>query len=175
MLIMTPYAPPADCLWDFNARIARMRSTRYRQPTEDALKMADRLDTEGREAFLRFMEEYRINCLWPRKGNPVVSLQRNRVTRRPDVHWEITGKDVSGQPGALPYMDHNKWMRDQDGMLVVTSNPYHEAETLEPVCVPFAEANGLRVDIRPDLDFYSRFGNTPLVVWRKAGREETPR
>jgi hypothetical protein len=50
---------------------------------------------------------------------------------------------------------------------VFTSHPYYSTvEEIREVCEEFAKRVGLRVEVRPELNFYSYLEETPLVVWR---------
>lgn len=161
---------PPDCLEWLEDLIQRLRNDAARSRYAAACHAhADRLETEGRDRLLQFIEEYQIAEHLERQGVPLDSLQRNRiVTNRKGKYLARTDADVSRYPGALPFLDHAEWWRDRDAMLVVTSNPYADPSVLRAVCGPWAERRELRVDVRPELDFYSVGGTeTPLVVWRR--------
>jgi hypothetical protein len=126
------------------------------------------MSTTGRERFLRFLAEYRIaERIVPRGASPVDSLRRNRLTQnRSGANGVRTSHEVVWQ-GDVPLADHTKWWRTRDKRLIFTSHPYYfTVEEIREVCEEFAERVGLRVDVRPDLNFYSHLERTPLVVWK---------
>ena len=122
----------------------------------------------GKPRFLHFVEEYGIAKRVISKGaSPVDSLQRNRMTlNRSGANGVYTSEDVYWE-GDVPLTDHPSWFRDQDRRLIFTSHPYFfSVEETRDVCTRFAERVGLRVEVRPDLNFYSHLERTPLIVWR---------
>jgi hypothetical protein len=51
--------------------------------------------------------------------------------------------------------------------LIFTSHPYYyTVEEIREVCEEFAEREGLQVEVRPELNFYSYLEQSPLAVWR---------
>jgi hypothetical protein len=140
--------------------------------SDDARVRAHWLATTGLLRLAQFLDDFQIVARLSTRGTPIPSLQRNRMTtdRSGELGIHTCGvRDL--RPGVLPWLDHTKWWKDRGRRLVLTSNPYCAPDELERLLPEWADEHGLRVDVRPDLDFYSHDGeSTPLVVWRR--REE---
>jgi hypothetical protein len=132
------------------------------------LDLANWMATTGRDRFLWFLTEYQIaERIVPKGASPVDSLKRNRLTRnRSGANGVYTREDVRRE-GDVPLTDHPVWFRDRERRLIITSHPYFfSVEEIREVCEKFAKQNHLRVDVRPDLNWYSHLEESPLVVWR---------
>jgi hypothetical protein len=132
------------------------------------LDLANWMATTGRDRFLRFLTEYQIaERIVPKGASPVDSLKKNRLAMNRSGANGVRSARDGFLLGDVPFEDHTKWWRTRDKQLIFTSHPYYDTvKEIRDVCEEFAERVGLRVEVRPDLNFYSHLEQTPLVVWR---------
>lgn len=126
--------------------------------------------TTGRDRLLRFLTEYQIaERIVPKGASPVDSLRGNRlILNRSGANGVRSSRD-GFLVGDVPFEDHTTWWRTRDKRLIFTSHPYYyTVEEIRDVSEEFAKRVGLRVEVRPDLNFYSHLELTPLVVWKSS-------
>lgn len=125
-------------------------------------KQADWLDTIGRERLAQFATEYGI--IRPaRLRNPFITLTRSyRSASAQDAGYNggTAYREVQ-RPNELPWVDHPEMWKAADGEIVFTSFPY---DVDEDECRLVAKSNDLRIEIRPDLNFYTEGAH--CVIWR---------
>ena len=168
----TPVVAGPPCLKWIDDELARWereeRWERRRNPDYQSRQVAFFRDA-GRENFLRFATDFRI--VKPvRLAAPLASLLKGR--RQPDTSRELRWSGYTSSlkdtylKDDLPWVDHPSFWRDVEGALVFVSFTYGPPEDVIPECAAFARTHGLRVDVRPDLNFYADVDVLP-VIWRK--------